>query len=549
MQGVESGHLPFPSMLGLTAACLAVPVLQTYHATDPLRQGRRVEARLLTPSTPMSEPGGLVAFAHGFGLAANDYSWLAAGLVQHGFTTVLPVTPGAPSTKQLALDQRFLLTHLVSESARNRSSPVFGKLANATALAGHSLGGGSTLLAADPILGAGYPDPTAIFTLSLGTYTVPSALRSAPSTPAHVPALLFTASEDCIDPPTKNSLPVYDALEAGCKRVVSVIGGAHCEYADWPSVRVAGCRATEALCGARPNITREEQATRTLEVLVPYLNAALNRNGGTWTVYEDAVSRAVAAGRLAMLAGGSGASCADEHMDTVVDKRARRTHHPAPDDEFDPIELEMPKHVITDDEFATTCQMALAPPQLAPQVSIRTIQANGTTFLSVKPHIEPNAQHTLANITVLMHVEATAPFNYSVGLKLKSTEAIREALGEDRAAASDTPSCASLHELSLRKALTMMADTAARDAYLRGQTMQLRFATDSIWHTGMWVPFAKIAVEPLDSELQLTAPRFSTSTQLPGDLAGDFYCRLIPPRAIAEWIIANYHSNPNISGI
>ena len=202
------GCLLFPSMFGLTAAVLAVPALQTYHATDPLRHGRRVEAKLLTPSIPMSEPGGLVAFAHGFGLAAEDYSWLAAGLAQHGYTTVLPVAPGAPSTKQLALDQRFLLAHLVSEAAGNRSSPVFGKLANATAIAGHSLGGGSTLLAADPVLGAGYPDPLAIFTLSLGTYTVPSALRSAPAVPAHVPSLLFTASQDCIDPPAKNSLPV-----------------------------------------------------------------------------------------------------------------------------------------------------------------------------------------------------------------------------------------------------------------------------------------------------------------------------------------------------
>lgn len=501
-------------LAALVVPCLAT--LQDYAAIDAKR-GRLVAAKLLAPSEQSDAAGGLVAFAHGFGLTASDYTWLATGLAAHGYAVVLPTAAGAPKTTDLALDQRFLLAHLVEQAASNASSPVYGRIVNKTAIAGHSLGGGSTLLGADPSLGAGYAEPTALFTTSLGTYTIPPALASVPAIPASLPALLFTATQDCIDPPANNSLPVFAALRTGCKRVVSLVGGAHCEYAD-ASLRTAGCRATETLCGAHPNISQATQAARTLAVLVPYLDAALGLNKGTWAAYERAVADGVAAGELLVLAEG-----ACERPGAAADPAATSA---------------------ADAEFAAACQEVLATPALADRLSIRVIDADKSTFGGTKPHISPSADHSRANLTALVTAESTAPFNKSVAIKLKSREAIREALNASSAlvrVGEDAPSCAAFHALSLRQALASMSDTAARDAYERNETTQLRFSPDQAWHTGIWVALAKIGVESRESALWLTSPRFNASTSVPGDFGGVFYCRLVPPQAFSQWIVANYH--------
>ena len=88
---------------------------------------------------------------------------------------------------------------------------------------------------------------------------------------------------------------------------LSLVGGCHCQYAAAPSghwdVGTAGCHATETLCGARPNITRAQQAARTLALVVPFLDAALVQNEGTWAAYKAAVAASVASGASLVLSG------------------------------------------------------------------------------------------------------------------------------------------------------------------------------------------------------------------------------------------------------
>eukprot|EP00937_MAST-01D_sp_MAST-1D-sp2_P005726 g5726.t1 len=223
-------------------------------------------------------PVGVVAFAHGFGIDAGHYAFVADALAPLGFVVAFPHTPGAidvhvrNASLDLALDQAFILQHLVQQSAANASSPFYSKVPNRTALMGHSLGGGTALLAADPaVLQGRYRVADALATLSLGTYTIPKALPSAARAPPSMPALLLTASQDCIDPPAKNSGPVLAGLRSACAALVSLVGGSHCQYAA-PDL---GCTATEKLCGARPNTTRALQQQLAMSLIAPWLQLAL----------------------------------------------------------------------------------------------------------------------------------------------------------------------------------------------------------------------------------------------------------------------------------
>lgn len=270
----------------------------TYEAIDVARGGRKVVATLYLPKN-QTAPAPAVAFAHGFGLGPGLYPVAQQLAAQHGMVVLLPHDWGVlPSTRNLALDQVFLLAHAVEQSKSNPSSPLYGRVANRTLLAGHSLGGGSSILAADTDLAAGYPTPTALATMSLGTYTIPGALSSAPKISPKMPALLLTASQDCIDPPAKNSVAVFEALTSRCAFVVSVTGGSHCQYAaeSW------GCSLTEKLCGARPNITRSRQTEVALSMLAPFLRAALGGGSAAWASFSAALDSAVDAGEVEVLA-------------------------------------------------------------------------------------------------------------------------------------------------------------------------------------------------------------------------------------------------------
>ena len=245
----------------------------TLSIRDPTRPSHKTTFDVaFDRSSGAAAPAGVVAFAHGFGIGADHYAFVSGALVPLGFVVAFPHAAGAPSSKNLALDQAFITQYLVAQGA-NASSVFHGRTVNRTALMGHSLGGGTSLLGADNALLLGrYPPPHAVATLSLGTYTVPNALKSAPAVPASTPALLLTATQDCIDPPAKNSAPVLASLPTGCAALVSVVGGSHCQFA----AADAGCAVTEKLCGARPNVSREAQQSTAMRIVAPWLQRVLS---------------------------------------------------------------------------------------------------------------------------------------------------------------------------------------------------------------------------------------------------------------------------------
>eukprot|EP00004_Rigifila_ramosa_P026502 TRINITY_DN8285_c0_g1_i1.p1 TRINITY_DN8285_c0_g1~~TRINITY_DN8285_c0_g1_i1.p1 ORF type:complete len:219 (+),score=41.98 TRINITY_DN8285_c0_g1_i1:629-1285(+) len=162
-------------------------------------------------------------------------------------------------------DMLFLMEHLVQLSENSPASPLFGRVARQALTTGHSLGGGTAFLTADPQFVDGrYPGAnlTALSCYSPGRYTIPPALDAAER--VTIPVLVVGANEDCINDNEDNAYPLFQRTAAACKVYISLNGGSHCQFLQ-PD---ASCEEREAECGSQPTITREQQFALTVDYTV-----------------------------------------------------------------------------------------------------------------------------------------------------------------------------------------------------------------------------------------------------------------------------------------
>jgi len=268
-------------------------------AADPKRIGIGGLPHIVEASvyfTPTGATGPAVTFAHGFGISAESYDYIAEALTARGYVVAFPHNLGVvPSSLNLAIDQVFLLDAMRNASLTDQQAPFYGRVDQraGTAILGHSLGGGTSILAADLTNTAAYPAPSAMVTLSLGTYTIPLATSAVPNVPATLPSLLMTATQDCIDPAAHNSQPVFEKLLSNCSSFLSVVGGTHCQYAD----ANIGCTITEKLCGAHPTISRAQQFNVTSGLILEWLDHFIN-NRSSWAQVNQYIQTIASEGKV-----------------------------------------------------------------------------------------------------------------------------------------------------------------------------------------------------------------------------------------------------------
>ncbi len=252
---------------------------------DPGREDRPIPSRIYYPAESSGEDvplaGGasdlfpVVSFGHGYTIPWSDYEFVWEGLAPEGYIVVLPETGGEllPDHLEFARDLAFVITGMEQEGS-DPSSLFYEKLTGTSAVMGHSMGGGASILAA-----AENPSITAVANLAAAE-TDPSAISAAES--VGVPALLFAGSKDCVTPPTDHQIPIYNALPSPCKTYISLTGASHCQFAE-----------TNFLCGLgeigcpSPDLTRQEQHGATLLFLVPWLDYHLAGEVAAWALFLD----------------------------------------------------------------------------------------------------------------------------------------------------------------------------------------------------------------------------------------------------------------------
>lgn len=246
---------------------------------DDTRGGREIACDVRYPgvsntaeAAPDNGPFPLVVFGHGFLMGPEDYDDLAAGLVNAGYVVALAATEQtfAPSHQNFGLDLAFVANEMVQNGA---SGVLAGWLQPHAAIAGHSMGGGATWLAA-----ATHPMIDAIVAFAPAE-TNPSAVLVGEN--ILVPVLVVSGSNDDVAPPDTQHLPLYNSTTgAPCRAFASIIDGGHCGFADQGTV----CDLGEFGFSGLPHA---EQLEFTLELMVPWLDAFVRDDPLAWEEFES----------------------------------------------------------------------------------------------------------------------------------------------------------------------------------------------------------------------------------------------------------------------
>lgn len=204
----------------------------------------------------------VVVFGHGFAMSGDNYDNIWQALVPQGYvvafvnsyTSLFGVNHG-----EYGLDLKYTAVAMQAQNT-TASSPFFGKLTNKTALMGHSMGGGASILAA-----ANNTQIATTITFAPAD-TDPSSISAAANT--RVPSLVVVGSDDCVVTPASAPLPIYNAMGNIPKAYVSITGGNHCNFSDGSSFN---CNFGEGTSGCANSIGTTIQ-TAANNVVLPWLN-------------------------------------------------------------------------------------------------------------------------------------------------------------------------------------------------------------------------------------------------------------------------------------
>ncbi|GIX32712.1 MAG: hypothetical protein KatS3mg125_0668 [Lysobacterales bacterium] len=244
-------------------------IQRTYR--DPARGNRAVGALIRYPATRAGSNAPpvtgcafpAVVFGHGFTIGHTAYRFISDGLVPAGYVLAFPSTEGglSPSHARFAADLAFVARALATDSLLG---PALG---SGRAIGGHSMGGGSAVLAA-----SGNAGIHALFALAPAE-TNPSAAAAA--TGVNVPTQFVLGSRDCVTPRARHAQPIFDRLgtPSGLKFIEEIAGGSHCQFSNgaWT------CSFGESSCGGSATISASAQHAQTIAILRGFLDGVFGR--------------------------------------------------------------------------------------------------------------------------------------------------------------------------------------------------------------------------------------------------------------------------------
>jgi predicted dienelactone hydrolase len=223
----------------------------------------------------------IIVFGHGFAMTWDAYTNIWEHYAPMGYILAFPRTEGGlfpgPSHADFGLDMNVVETRMQAEDVL-ATSLFYQKINGNSALMGHSMGGGAT------ILGASVNTSIKAVVGLAPAETDPSAIAAASN--VTVPAIIFSGGQDGVTPPNEHHIPIYDGLSSACKSFVNVVGGAHCYFAN----SNFNCDFGEGTSSTGISITRAEQQTRTYSILDPWLSYQLMNDNAAWTTFQTSLS-------------------------------------------------------------------------------------------------------------------------------------------------------------------------------------------------------------------------------------------------------------------
>lgn len=194
----QIGPNPTSSQLNATAGPFAVSTSSVSSLVSGFGGGT-----IYYPTTSGSY--GVIAVCPGFTGTQSSIAWFARRLASHGFVTIAMNTNSTldqPSSRATQL--RAAVNYVINGSSLTVRSRVNGSIRG---VAGHSMGGGGTLIAS--------ADDS---TLRVGLPLTPWNTSSLPFRSIRVPQMIFGADGDTIAPDSSHARPFYDAVPSTTRK-------------------------------------------------------------------------------------------------------------------------------------------------------------------------------------------------------------------------------------------------------------------------------------------------------------------------------------------
>lgn len=227
----------------------------------------------------------VIAFGHGFVMSWDSYDNIYNLLASKGYIVLLPRTEGgfSPTHAEFGSDLKYLAN--AGMTLNSISSPTVltifnGKVAQKSAIGGHSMGAGSSYLAA-----ANNNSITCLFNFAAAT-TNPSSINSASL--ISVPALVISGARDCVaDTTVQNSH--YNALGSSKKYHVILKQLTHCDFGNGTNTN---CTLGQGSSGCGNQVSNSLAFSRYMGYLEPFLNNLLKNDCPEGQRFMDSVNAA-----------------------------------------------------------------------------------------------------------------------------------------------------------------------------------------------------------------------------------------------------------------
>lgn len=194
--------------------------------------GRQIQTEVYYPATVSGSNVAVatgsfpvVVIGHGFVMDWNSYDNVYSMLSKRGYIVALPRTEGnfSPSHSDFGLDIALVGNKMTQLNVTNTVAPIFvGKVDSRVALAGHSMGGGSSFLGAKS-----NSSITCIFNFA-AAQTNPTSSQAAKQ--VTVPTLIIGGQSDCVAPPNANQDKMWDSTAASKKFEIIIKNLTHCDF-------------------------------------------------------------------------------------------------------------------------------------------------------------------------------------------------------------------------------------------------------------------------------------------------------------------------------
>lgn len=225
----------------------------------------------------------VVVFGHGFVMSWDSYNNVYSELSKRGYIVALPRTEGGtgPNHLNFGLDLALVASRMLQLNSTNTLAPIFsGKVAQKVALAGHSMGGGSSFLGAK-----NNNSITCVFNFA-AAQTNPAASEAAKN--INVPVLIIGGEADCVAPPATHQDKMWDSTASAKKFEVIIKDLTHCDFGNGSNFN---CNFGQNSSGCPNSVSNTTALKLYMNFVNPFLDNLLKDNCAAGTMFMDSVTQ------------------------------------------------------------------------------------------------------------------------------------------------------------------------------------------------------------------------------------------------------------------